>query len=232
MILLRLAGERGRTQIDWLDSYHTFSFDQYYDPENTHFRSLRVINEDFVKPGAGFPTHGHRDMEIITYVLEGELAHQDSMGNGSTIKPGDVQRMSAGSGVTHSEFNHSKTNQVHLLQIWIFPDKKGLEPSYEQKEFKRAEKLNQLCLVASGNPKQGAVKMHQDADLFASVLEKGKSVEHSLKSGRFAWLQVARGALKLNNLVMEAGDGAAVSDEKRISISAEKESEILLFDLN
>lgn len=232
MILLRLAGERGRTQIDWLDSFHTFSFDQYYDPENTHFRSLRVINEDFVKPGAGFPTHGHRDMEIITYVLEGELAHKDSMGNGSTIKPGDVQRMSAGSGVTHSEFNHSKTNQVHLLQIWIFPEKKNLEPSYEQKEFKKAQKLNRLCLVASGSPKQGAVKIHQDADLFASVLEKGKSVEHSMKPARFAWLQLARGSLKLNGLVMEAGDGAAISDEKRISISAEKESEILLFDLN
>lgn len=232
MILIRLANERGRTLIDWLDSYHSFSFGDYYDPQNVHFRNLRVINEDFVKPGAGFPTHGHRDMEIITYVLEGELAHQDSMGNGSTIKPGDVQRMSAGSGVTHSEFNHSKTNQVHLLQIWILPEKKGLEPGYEQKEFKRDQKLNKLCLVASGNPKNGAVKIHQDTDLHAAILEKGKSVEHSIRAGRFAWLQVVRGSLRLNGLVMEAGDGAAVSDEKKIGIAAEKESEVLLFDLS
>lgn len=231
MILVRFAGERGHVQIDWLNSYHTFSFGDYYDPANMNFRSLRVINEDYVQPDAGFPTHAHRDMEIITYVLEGELAHQDSMGNGSTIKPGDVQRMSAGTGVTHSEYNHSKTKQVHLLQIWILPEKENLEPGYEQREFKRSQKLNQLCLVASGKT-GGVVKIHQDTDLFVSVLEKNKVIEYSIKQGRFAWLQVVRGSVKVNSLILEEGDGAAVSDEKKISILAREESEFLLFDLN
>lgn len=215
----------------WLDSYHTFSFDQFHDPDHVHFRDLRVINEDYVKPGAGFPTHGHRDMEIITYVLEGNLAHQDSMGNGSTIKPGDVQRMSAGTGVTHSEFNHSKSEPVHLLQIWIFPERKNLTPGYEQREFTASQKLNKFCLVASGKAKTGAVKIHQDVELSASILEKGKMLEYAFGPKRFGWLQMARGSVRLNDAELKAGDGAAISAEKSIRVTAKDKSEILLFDL-
>jgi quercetin 2,3-dioxygenase len=193
MITIRPAKERGHANHGWLDTYHTFSFADYYDPKNVHFRSLRVINEDRVAPGYGFGTHPHNDMEIITYVLEGALAHKDSMGNGSSIVPGEVQRMSAGTGVMHSEFNHSKGEEVHLYQIWIFPEKKGVEPSYEQKFFPDEEKLNRLRVIASPQAEDGSVKIHQDAKVLAALLEDGKSVSYDLKKGRGAWIQLARG---------------------------------------
>src|SRR5581483_9376449 len=196
--------------------------------------SLRVINEDRVAPGYGFGTHPHRDMEIITYVLEGALAHKDSMGTGSTIVPGEVQRMSAGTGVQHSEFNHSKSEEVHLYQIWIFPEKRGLEPSYEQKFFSDDEKLNKLRVIASPEAENGAVKIHKDAKLLATILEDGKTVTHELGSGRYAWVQVARGAVNVNGKELKAGDGAAISDEAKVTLtgtSGEKKAEVLLFDL-
>ncbi len=233
MITVRPAEERGHFDHGWLQTSHTFSFADYYDPKHTHFRELRVINEDFVQPGYGFGTHPHRDMEIITYVLQGGLAHKDSMGNGSTIRPGDVQRMSAGTGVLHSEYNHSKDELVHLLQIWIFPEKKNLEPSYEQKTFSDADKLNRLRLVASRDGREGSVTIHQDASIYGSVLEDGKTVRHQLAPGRHAWLQVARGSVKLNGRTLNPGDGAAVDDETSIEITGAGDSpaEILLFDL-
>jgi redox-sensitive bicupin YhaK (pirin superfamily) len=234
MITIRAAKERGHANHGWLDTYHTFSFADYHDPKNVHFRSLRVINEDRVAPGYGFGTHPHNDMEIITYVLEGALAHKDSMGNGSSIVPGEVQRMSAGTGVLHSEFNHSKEEEVHLYQIWIFPEKKGIEPSYEQKFFADEEKLNRLRVIASPQGEAGAVKIHQDAKLFAALLEDGKAVSHNLGNGRGAWVQVARGTVTVNGKVLNAGDGASISDEPSISITGtggSKKAEVLLFDL-
>ncbi|MGZ4816167.1 MAG: pirin family protein [Terriglobales bacterium] len=234
MITIRPANERGHANHGWLDTYHTFSFADYYDPKNVHFRALRVINEDRVAAGYGFGTHPHNDMEIITYVLEGALAHKDSMGTGSTIVPGEVQRMSAGTGVMHSEFNHSKAEQVHLYQIWIFPENKGIEPSYEQKFFPDAEKLNRLRVIASPTAEDGAVKIHQDAKLLATLLEDGKSVTYDLKPGRGAWLQVARGSVNVNGRALTAGDGAAISDEAQLKItgtSGDKKAEVLLFDL-
>jgi quercetin 2,3-dioxygenase len=232
MITLRPAGQRGQADYGWLRTRYTFSFADYYDPEHTQFRSLRVINEDHVEPGHGFGTHPHRDMEIITYVLEGALAHKDSMGTGSTIRPGEVQRMSAGTGVLHSEFNHSPSDEVHLLQIWLFPERKGIEPSYEQKEFPRETKLNRLRLVASPGGEEGSVTLHQDARLYASVLEAGKSVRHELDKGRYSWLQVARGEVSLNGTTLKAGDGAAVEREAALEITGRAPaSEFLLFDL-
>ncbi len=231
MIQIRKAGERGHANHGWLDTYHTFSFADYQDPKHMGFRSLRVINEDKVEPGQGFGTHGHRDMEIITCILEGELQHKDSMGNGAVIRPGEVQRMSAGTGVTHSEFNPSKTKPVHLLQIWILPDKANLTPSYEQREFKPAELKNRLCLVASGKPREGAVKIHQDADLYSSLVDSGKKLEYALDKNRHAWIQVARGSLRVNDALLQAGDGAAVSKEEKLKISGESDSQFLLFDM-
>jgi len=232
MITLRPAEERGQADFGWLHTRYTFSFADYYDPEHVQFRSLRVINEDHVDPGHGFGTHPHRDMEIITYVLEGALAHKDSMGTGSTIRPGEVQRMSAGTGVMHSEFNHSPSEEVHLLQIWLLPERKGIKPSYEQKEFPRESKLNRLRLVASPAGDDGSVTIHQDARLYASVLEEGKSVLHELGKGRSAWLQVARGEVSLNGTTLKAGDGAAVEHEAALEISGRvPSSEFLLFDL-
>jgi quercetin 2,3-dioxygenase len=234
MITIRPAKERGHANHGWLDTYHTFSFADYYDPKNVHFRSLRVINEDRVAPGYGFGTHPHNDMEIITYVLEGALAHKDSMGNGSAIIPGEVQRMSAGTGVMHSEFNHSKDEEVHLYQIWIFPEKKGIEPSYEQKFFPDDEKLNRLRVIASPQAEDGAVKIHQDAKLLATLLEDGKSVQHELKPGRSAWIQVARGSVNINGRTLTAGDGASIADEAQVTLtgaSGNKKAEVLLFDL-
>jgi redox-sensitive bicupin YhaK (pirin superfamily) len=220
MITLRPADQRGQADYGWLHTRYTFSFADYYDPEHVHFRSLRVINEDHVEPGHGFGTHPHRDMEIITYVLEGALAHKDSMGTGSTIRPGEVQRMSAGTGVLHSEFNYSPSEEVHLLQIWSLPERKSIEPSYEQKEFARESKLNRLRLVASPGGEEGSVTIHQDARLYASILEEGKSVRHELGKGRYAWLQVVR------------GDGAAVEREASLEITGNAPiSEFLLFDL-
>jgi quercetin 2,3-dioxygenase len=234
MIRLRPAEQRGHFDHGWLNTYHTFSFADYYDPENMGFRSLRVINEDWVHPGHGFGTHPHRDMEIVTYVLEGGLSHKDSMGNGSTILPGDVQRMSAGTGVLHSEFNHSKDESVHLLQIWLLPEERGITPSYEQKNFSREEKLNQLRLLVSPEGREGSVAIHQDAELYTSVLESGKVVDYELKPGRHAWLQVARGSVEVNGKQLKQGDGAAMSEESKLRIIAQaggEDAEILLFNL-
>jgi redox-sensitive bicupin YhaK (pirin superfamily) len=231
MIAVRKSEERGHFDHGWLDTYHTFSFDQYHDPKHVHFRSLRVINEDRVAPGVGFPTHPHRDMEIITYVLEGALAHKDSLGTGAVIRPGDGQRMSAGTGIQHSEFNASKDEPVHLLQIWIFPEKKGLEPSYEQKSFPDEEKQGKLRLIAARDPRDGAVKVHQDVELYVTKLAPGDKVTHTLREGRHAWLQVARGAVTLNGTPLQQGDGAGVSDERALQIAGEQDAEVLLFDL-
>lgn len=223
MISLRPAKERGHTRLDWLESYHTFSFDTYFDPKYHNFRSLRVINEDIVKPGGGFHPHSHRDMEIITYVLEGALEHQDSLGNGSVIKPGEVQKMSAGIGVTHSEFNASKKESVHLLQIWIAPSERGLKPGYEQKKFPLEARHNRLSRLP--------VTIHQDAVVYASVLDRGKKVSHSLQSGRGVWIQMVRGEIEVNGSILKAGDGASLTEEKSFEIKAERDSEFLLFDL-
>jgi quercetin 2,3-dioxygenase len=231
MITVRKSEARGHANRGWLDSYHTFSFANYYDPNHMSFRSLRVINEDVINPGQGFGTHGHRDMEIITYVLEGALEHQDSLGTGAVIKPGEVQRMSAGTGIQHSEFNHSKADPVHLLQIWILPDTNGLPPSYEQRDFSLAERHGKFRIVAARDARDGAVKVHQDVDLYAAVLDKKSRVSHALQSNRHAWVQVARGAVLLNGLALKNGDGAAVSDESELVIEATEDSEILLFDL-
>ncbi len=234
MITVRPAAERGHFDHGWLNTYHTFSFADYHDPRHDHFRGLRVINEDTVQPGGGFGTHPHRDMEIITYILEGALAHKDSMGTGSTIVPGDVQRMSAGTGVLHSEFNHSRDELVHLLQIWILPGERGLKPSYEQKTFAAEEKLNRLRLVASSDASDGSVVLHADARVYGSLLEPGASVKHALAQGRGAWIQVVSGAIEVNGKRLAAGDGAGIEDEKLLTITGRSESgrsEFLLFDL-
>jgi redox-sensitive bicupin YhaK (pirin superfamily) len=229
MIEIRHRDERGHFDHGWLNTYHTFSFDRYYDPNYMGFRALRVINEDRVAPAQGFGTHPHRDMEILTYILEGALEHKDSMGTGSIIRPGEVQRMSAGTGVTHSEFNPSRTEAVHLLQIWILPEARGLKPSYEQKQINRDEMRGKLRLVAGRDPLEGAVKIHQDVQLFATILD-GESVQHELRQGRYAWLQVARGAMEVNGKKLEAGDGCAVTEERALELTGKGEA--LLFDLN
>jgi redox-sensitive bicupin YhaK (pirin superfamily) len=231
MINIRRSNERGGGDHGWLKTHHTFSFDQYYDPKFTNFRSLRVMNEDWVAPGQGFPMHPHRDMEIITYVLEGGIQHNDSLGNGSIIRPGDGQRMSAGSGVRHSEANPSETDPVHLLQIWIMPDRQGHKPGYEQKAFPEAEKRGKLRVIASPDGQDGSVTIHQDARLYVSLLSPGQEVQHPLAKGRFAWLQVAKGAVELNGKRLEQGDGAAVESEASLTIKGTKEAEVLLFDL-
>ena len=231
MITIRKSEERGHFNFGWLDTYHTFSFDQYFDPAHSHFHSLRVINEDRVRAGQGFPTHSHRDMEIITYILSGSLEHRDSMGNGSVIRPGDVQRMSAGTGVSHSEFNPSQSEPCHLLQIWIMPKLRKLTPSYEQKFFGEDERRGKLCLIAADDGHDGAVTIHQDARVYASLLEMGKSIAYRLDETRHGWLQMARGSLSLNDRNLDQGDGAAISSESQLSISATDNSEFLLFDL-
>ncbi|MEG4583265.1 pirin family protein [Microcoleus sp. MON1_C5] len=231
MITVRKSEARGHANHGWLDSYHTFSFAGYYDPNYMNFRSLRVINEDVVSPSKGFGTHGHSDMEIITYVLEGALEHKDSLGTGAVIKPGEVQRMSAGTGIKHSEFNNSQTDPVHLLQIWLLPDTQGLPPSYEQREFPLAERHGKLRLVAARDARDGAVKVHQDVDLYAAVLDKDSRVSHALQPHRHAWVQVARGSVLLNGLSLKNGDAAAVSGESELAIEATADAEFLLFDL-
>ncbi|MEA2626445.1 MAG: quercetin 2,3-dioxygenase [Candidatus Binatota bacterium] len=231
MIQVRRADERGHARHGWLESYHTFSFADYQDPSFMGFRALRVINEDRVQPGQGFGTHSHRDMEIITYVLEGALEHKDSLGTGSIIRPGDVQRMSAGTGVAHSEFNHSRTELVHFLQIWILPEEAGLAPSYEQRSFPEAGRTDRFSLVASRDAREGSVEIHQDVDLHAAILSSGTALEHALRAGRHAWLQVARGRLSANDQLLSAGDGAAISNESAVSLVAREPAEILLFDL-
>jgi len=231
MIVRRPAAERGRANLGWLDSRHTFSFGDYHDPEHMGFRALRVINEDRVQPGRGFGTHGHRDMEILSYVLDGELGHKDNMGTGSVIRPGDVQRMSAGTGVLHSEANPSPSAPVHFLQIWILPERRGLAPGYEQKRFEAPEKQGQLRLVASPDGRDGSITVHQDVDLYASVLRPGESARLVLRPGRHAWIQVARGEVTLNGQTLVQGDGAAVSEESAIELTGTADAEVLVFDL-
>jgi redox-sensitive bicupin YhaK (pirin superfamily) len=231
MITIRKAKDRGHFDFGWLDTYHTFSFGDYHDREFMGFRSLRVINEDRVAPRTGFPTHGHRDMEIITYVLSGALEHRDSMGNGSAIRPGEVQRMTAGSGVTHSEANASETEGVHLLQIWILPSAHNLQPGYEQKIFTDEEKRGRLRLVAADDGREGSVTINQDAAIYATVLGPGSAVVHQLGANRNAWIQVARGTITVNGYDLNQGDGAAVSTESAITITGREAAEVLLFDL-
>jgi redox-sensitive bicupin YhaK (pirin superfamily) len=231
MIQVRKAEERGHFDFGWLNTYHTFSFGDYYDPRYMGFRSLRVINEDRVYPGRGFPTHGHRDMEIITYVLEGALEHKDSMGTGEVIRPGEVQKMSAGTGVRHSEYNHSESEPVHLLQIWIVPDETGIKPAYEQKRFEDEEKKNRLLLVGAPGGGNDLISIHQDARLYAALIDPSQQIVHEMDENRHAWVQVARGAVEVNGELLNQGDGAAISEEKLLSITASESSEILLFDL-
>ena len=231
MIKIRKADERGHFDHGWLDTHHTFSFADYYDPQFMGFRALRVINEDRVKAGRGFGTHSHRDMEIISYVLEGELEHRDSMGTGSVIRPGEVQRMSAGTGVLHSELNPSRSEPVHFLQIWMLPEKRGLKPEYEQKAFPPEERAGRLRLVASPDGAEGSLTIHQDAKLLAGTLRDGQSIQYTLQPGRYAWLQVARGNVEVNGQTLRAGDGAALEDELALTLTG-KDAEVLLFDLS
>lgn len=231
MLTIRKADERGHASWGWLDTHHTFSFADYYDRDHMGFRALRVINDDRVAAGAGFPTHPHRDMEIITYVLEGAVAHRDSMGTGSVIRAGEVQRMSAGTGVTHSEYNDSKTQPLHLLQIWLMPERRGITPSYEQKAFTDEERSGRLRLVASPDGADGSVTVHQDVRLYSALLAPGQTVAHTLAPGRHAWIQVAEGAITVNGELLDTGDGAAISDETAIAIEGEQDANILLFDL-
>ena len=231
MITVRASKQRGHFNHGWLDTHHTFSFADYHDPEHMHFRALRVINEDVIAAGQGFAMHPHRDMEIITYILDGALEHRDSLGNGSIIRPGDGQRMSAGSGILHSEFNPSPTEPVHLLQIWILPERKGIEPSYEQKAFAPEEKQGKWKVIAEHAPADGAVKIHQDGKLSVAALAAGEQITYSLPKERHAWIQIARGSVTLNDTVLKEGDGAAVSQESELTIIANQTAEVLLFDL-
>jgi redox-sensitive bicupin YhaK (pirin superfamily) len=233
MIYVRKAAERGHYNHGWLNTYHMFSFAEYYDPRFMGFRDLRVINEDRVMGGMGFPTHPHRDMEIISYVLEGGLEHKDSMGNGSVIRPNEVQRMTAGTGITHSEYNPSKTELVHFLQIWIMPEQKGLTPSYEQKTFPLAEKQDQLRLIASRDGRDGSVTIHQDTNLYVTLLDPEQQLDYQIKPNRHTWIQVVRGLLLLNGQLLKAGDGVAVSEEEAITLVGKEKDlvEVLLFDL-
>ena len=231
MITIRRSGERGHANHGWLDTNYTFSFADYYDPQHMGFRSLRVINEDYVAPGRGFGKHAHRDMEIITYVLDGALEHKDSMGTSSVIRPGEVQRMTAGTGIAHSEYNPSPDEQVHLLQIWLLPESNGLTPGYEQRAFPLEHHKGKLQLVASREGRDGSVTVHQDVSLYAAQLDTGDSITYQLKAGRAAWVQVARGEVRLGDTSLKQGDGAAISDEQSLSIVGIEPSEILLFDL-
>jgi redox-sensitive bicupin YhaK (pirin superfamily) len=228
---IRRSGERGFADHGWLRSFHTFSFADYYDPAHMGYRALRVINEDRVDPGNGFGTHGHRDMEIVSYVLEGELSHKDSMGTGSVIRPGDVQRMSAGTGVRHSEFNPSSTDLVHFLQIWITPDRAGYEPGYEQKSFPTAERDGKLRLVASNDGRDGSVTIHQDARLWAGTFAAGQKASHDLLAGRHAWVHIAKGSAKVQGTELASGDAAAIDVAGPIEIEGTSGGEVLLFDL-
>jgi len=233
MITIRPSGERGHANHGWLDTYYSFSFSDYYDPKHMGFRDLRVINEDRVSAGKGFGMHPHRDMEILTYIIEGELSHRDSMGRGATIKTNDVQRMSAGTGVMHSEVNQSKA-PVHLLQIWLLPEAEGLKPSYEDRTFSGEDKRNQLRLIASHDGREGSTTINQDASVYASLLDSGKTLDLSLESGRHAWVQLVRGELDLNGTKLTKGDGAAISGESRLHLSSTSgngQAEFLVFDL-
>lgn len=231
MITIRRGDDRGHFDHGWLNTYHTFSFGSYHDPEHMGFRTLRVINEDRVQGGQGFGTHGHRDMEIISYVLEGALEHKDSMGNGSVLQPGDFQRMTAGTGVQHSEFNHSKTEPAHFYQIWLLPDRKGLTPGYE--EMRRAEptEATGLQLVASPDGRDGSLTIHQDAMVYLAGLGEGEMIEHAIETGRHAWIQVLRGSIRIKDDVLGAGDGAAVSEALGVTMRGETKAEVMVFDL-
>ena len=231
IITIRPSQERGHANHGWLDSYHSFSFANYYDPAQMGFRSLRVINQDRVRGGRGFGTHSHRDMEIISYVLEGALEHKDTIGNTAVIRPGEVQRMSAGTGIAHSEYNYSATEDVHLLQIWILPDRRGLSPSYEQKFFPEAEKANSLRAIVSPDGRDGSVTIHQDVNIYATNLDASQSVVYSVRPNRHLWVQVARGRVKLDDRLLIAGDGAAVSQVESIELAGIEKAEVLLFDL-
>ena len=231
MVTVRRSEERGHGQHGWLDTYHTFSFSDYYDPQFTQFRALRVMNEDRVAPGQGFGMHGHRDMEIITYVLEGALAHRDSLGNGEVLRPGELQRMTAGTGIRHSEFNASDSEPVHLYQIWLLPERAGLTPSYEQRAIPEADRKNRLQLVASPDGRDGALTVHQDVGVYLATRGRGQSVTHELKAGRHAWLQALRGHVTVGNTTLDPGDGVAVSDERVMKVSAADGAEVMLFDL-
>ena len=231
MIQVRKSNDRGHANHGWLDTHHTFSFADYHDPEHMGFRALRVINEDRVAPAQGFGTHGHRDMEILSYVLEGGLAHRDSTGGGGVIRPGEVQRMSAGTGVMHSEFNASRSEPVHFLQIWLVPERRGITPGYEQKHFPPEQREGHLRLIASPDAAEGSLRIHQDARVYTTLLGKGQSVTQALAPGRHAWVQVARGQVRIGDAVLSAGDGAALSDERSVTLTADEASEVLLFDL-
>ncbi len=231
MIKLRPSQDRGHTKLSWLDSRHTFSFGEYHDRKHQGFQQLRVINEDQVQPGKGFETHSHRDMEIISYVLEGTLAHKDSVGTSSLIRAGEVQRMSAGTGIRHSEYNPSKTSQVHFLQIWILPDRRDLEPSYEQRAFMREEKHGRWRLVAAQDGRDGALTVHQDVELYITLLDPGEKLNYRLQTDRHAWVQVTRGEVVLNGTRLMQGDGAAVSQEEILETNTMTQAEVLLFDL-
>jgi redox-sensitive bicupin YhaK (pirin superfamily) len=232
MITVRKSQQRGHADHGWLNSYHTFSFADYHDPNHMGFRSLRVMNEDRVAPGQGFGEHPHRDMEIVSYVLDGSLQHRDSMGNGSVLQAGDFQRITAGRGVLHSEFNPSATEPVHFYQIWLFPDQRGLDPSYEERSFSPSEKHNRLRLVASRDGREGSLTVHQDADVFLSTLETGASVSHPLRPGRHAWVQVMRGSVRVGDTMLGEGDAAAISDQAELQLVAVEPAEVMLFDLN
>jgi redox-sensitive bicupin YhaK (pirin superfamily) len=231
MIKIRKSKDRGYADHGWLKTYHTFSFSDYQDPDHMQFRSLRVMNEDVVAPGQGFGTHPHRNMEIVTYVLEGALEHKDSMGNGEILRPGEFQRMTAGTGITHSEFNPSQIEPVHLYQIWLFPDQQALEPSYEQKSFPESERLNQFRLVASKTRESGSLHINQDARIYLAKIEGNQTIQFDLSPGRSAWLQVLRGSIHLNDLAADTGDGLAISDERTLAIKATEDAEVMLFDL-
>lgn len=230
-LTVRKSEDRGRANFGWLDSKHTFSFGHYHDPDHMGFGPLRVINDDRVAPGGGFPTHPHADMEIISYVLDGALEHKDSLGTGSVIRPGDVQRMTAGTGVRHSEFNASRREPVHFLQIWIIPERKGLEPSYEQKTFTETDKRGRLPLIGSRDGRDGSVTINQDVDLYATILTDGETVTHEIAPGRGGWVQVARGSVLLNGERLEEGDGAAISISGTLRIDGIDDAEVLLFDM-
>jgi len=231
MIQIRRAAERGHANHGWLNSHHTFSFARYHDPEYMGFKTLRVLNDDAVQPGQGFGTHSHQDMEIISYVVDGAMEHKDSMGTGSVLQPGDVQRMSAGRGVTHSEFNHSPTEPLRFLQIWVLPESEGIDPGYEERHFAETEKRSRLRLIVSPDGEEGSLRIHQDVRVYASILAKSESVEHEISSGRHAWVQVVQGSLSLNGDELHEGDGAAVSDLAQLSFEGVEEAEFLIFDL-
>ncbi|PKL84141.1 MAG: quercetin 2,3-dioxygenase [Ignavibacteriae bacterium HGW-Ignavibacteriae-3] len=232
MIELRKSSERGKTKIDWLESYHSFSFGEYYDPGNTHFGPLRVMNDDIIQPGAGFPTHPHRDMEIVTIVFEGAVAHKDSSGGNGIITVNEVQRMTAGSGIRHSEFNASDTEILKLLQVWLIPVKQGLEPSYDQKKFSHQEKNNRLLKIVSGSEEEGTLFINQDAEIYLSDLEKGKEIKHPLKKERGLYLHLVEGAISAGGKILSPGDAVKITDEESLNISASEDSKLILFDLN